>query len=256
VIWGYNVINNYFIGGLHSFFLFSKVITGKTEYVFPKTHVPRPASSIQASISPFTLWGRARETLVADLTAPEMPPSAPSNLRLFTLPRSASSFVFGHEQYPSSTFTSHGESTSNNAVFSLVLRWDEPEEANGVLRGYRVWQRNSSRPDAPRTRIGRRTNETELFFEFFAGDEDEGGTSKEVYYFEVEASNSVGGTFSKAVEVTKEDLLTGGGNRVKELPLLVAAAEDTVEVREMRIYSILVIGIIIVLKIIKNNYIS
>ena len=87
-----------------------------------------------------------------------------------------------------------------------------------------MWQKNSSRPDASRTRIGRRTNETEMFFEFFV---DGDAAGKEVYYFEVEASNSVGGTFSKAVEVTKGELIE---NKVNELPLLVAAAKDAIEV--------------------------
>lgn len=76
-----------------------------------------PFTVFSVTIRSFTYWGTSRQTTV-QIHSPPSTPSAPLNLRTF----------IEYEDH----FSINGD------LISLMVRWDAPENPNGIIQGYDV----------------------------------------------------------------------------------------------------------------------
>ncbi|XP_017769031.1 PREDICTED: proto-oncogene tyrosine-protein kinase ROS isoform X2 [Nicrophorus vespilloides] len=154
-------------------------------------HRVKPYSLMHVSLRALTYWGAS--TLVkVKIHSPPSTPSAPKNPRAFVV----------HE---------HSSESIN-----VTLRWDSPENPNGVLEGYKItwWS------------LSKKTAES-LILE--AGDKEyvfDNLLNSEFYYFQIQAFTNIGdGEISSTLEVdTSEE---------SPIPTLLIATSDSIFIQDI-----------------------
>jgi hypothetical protein len=133
---------------------------------------------------------------------PEKLPDAPTNIRMFLAAR------------PTHSIESDGN------VIPVILRWDEPVNINGVLKGYSVWKTDGNSRNNW-TRIGSSwIFDTEIQYEL----KKSGDLIVNNLSIRVECANSLGSNWSEVFIITSDEL------QLKQLPTLLIANQDSLEV--------------------------